>query len=156
MEADGSSKQWSLSVDMSEDPQAAEHHRHLGIPAGVIDPHNYDPRKVLDATALEHILKAQAAARAQAAASTTVFIGTFVTLISSAFGLVAALAWNNAITAGVKDLANGPLASLNLEGTPAAVAQAVIVTIIAVVVVVVLNRIAGRFAKQNAFKSASD
>ncbi len=65
---------------MSEDPQAAEHRQHFGVPAG-IDPRNYDPRKVLDATAMEHILKAQAAARAQAAASTTVFIGTIVTLI---------------------------------------------------------------------------
>jgi uncharacterized membrane protein len=141
---------------MSEDAQAAEHHRHLGIPAAVIDPHNYDPRKVLDATAMEHVLKAQAAARAQAAASTTVFIGTFVTLITSAFGLVAALAWNNAITAGVIGLANGPLKKLHLAGAPAALIQAVIVTIIAVVAVVVLNRIAGRYAKQNAFKSASE
>jgi hypothetical protein len=142
--------------DVSEDSQAAEHHRHLGIPAGVIDPHNYDPRKVLDATAMEHVLKAQAAARAQAAASTTVFIGTFVTLITSAFGLVAALAWNSAITAGVHQLADGPLASLKLSDTAKAVAQAVIVTIIAVVAVVVLNRIAGRFARQNAFRSSSD
>jgi ABC-type sulfate transport system permease component len=141
---------------MSEDSQAAEHHGHLGIPAGVIDPHNYDPRKVMDATAMEYVLKAQAAARAQAAASTTVFIGTFVTLISSAFGLVAALAWNTAITKWVNALAAGPLKPLHLDDTARAVAQAVIVTIIAVVAVVVLNRIAGRFAKQNAFKSASD
>jgi hypothetical protein len=156
MVADGSSKQWSEEKIMSEDPQAAEHHRRLGIPAGVIDPRNYDPRKVLDATAMEHVLKAQAAARAQAAASTTVFIGTFVTLISSAFGLVAALAWNSAITAWVHDLAKGPLAPLKLTGTAAAVAQAIIVTAIAVVAVVVLNRIAGRFARQNAFKSSRD
>jgi hypothetical protein len=156
MEADGSSKQWSLRKHMSEDAQAAEHHRLLGIPASVIDPHTYDPRKVLDATAMEHMLKAQAAARAQAAASTTVFIGTFVTLITSAFGLVAALAWNSVITKAVNDLAQGPLASLKLNATEQAFAQAVIVTIIAVVAVVVLNRIAGRFAKQNAFKSASE
>jgi hypothetical protein len=141
---------------MSEDPQAAEHHQHLGIPAG-IDPRNYDPRKVLDATAMEHILKAQAAARAQAAASTTVFIGTFVTLITSAFGLVAALAWNSAITVGVNQLAAGPLKPLHLTGTAILpFVQAIIVTVIAVVAVVILNRIAGRFARQNAFKSASD
>ena len=141
---------------MSEDPQAAEHRQHFGVPAG-IDPRNYDPRKVLDATAMEHILKAQAAARAQAAASTTVFIGTFVTLISSAFGLVAALAWNTAITAGVNKLAAGPLKSLNLSGTAILpFAQAIIVTVIAVVAVVILNRIAGRFAKQNAFNSATN
>jgi len=140
---------------MSEDPQAAEHRQHFGVPAG-IDPRNYDPRKVLDATAMEHILKAQAAARAQAAASTTVFIGTFVTLISSAFGLVAALAWNTAITAGVNQLADtGPLASLK-KSAILPFAQAIVVTVIAVVAVVILNRIAGRFAKQNAFNSATN
>ena len=139
---------------MSEDPQAAGR-QHFGIPAG-IDPRNYDPRKVLDATAMEHILKAQAAARAQAAASTTVFIGTIVTLITSAFGLVAALAWNTAISDWVTDMSNGPLASLHLSNTSQAVVKALIVTVIAVVAVVILNRIAGRFARQNAFKSATD
>jgi hypothetical protein len=143
-------------TDMSEDPQAAEHHRHLGIPAGVIDPRNYDPRKVLDSAALERVMKAQAAARAQAAASTTVFIGTIVTLISSAFGLVAALSWNTAITAGVNGLASGPMKSLHLDSTSKSIVQAVIVTLIAVVAVVILNRIAGRFARQNAFKASSD
>ncbi len=139
---------------MSEDPRAAEHRQHFGLP-GVVDPRNYDPRKVLDATALDHMMKAQAAARAEAAASTTVFIGTVVTLITSAFGLVAALAWNTAITLWIHDLTAGPLAPLHLKGTPAAVAQAVIVTVIAVVAVVIVNRIAGRFAKQNAFNSAT-
>src|SRR5215469_13058204 len=91
---------------MSEDPQTAERHRHISLPPGI------DPRKVMDSAAVERVLKAQATARAQAAASTTVFIGTIVTLISSAFGLVAALAWNNAITIWVKDLESGPLASL--------------------------------------------
>jgi hypothetical protein len=156
MEANGYSNRWSLRIDMSEDAQAAEQHRRLGIPAGVIDPHNYDPRKVLDATALEHVLKAQAAARAQAAASTTVFIGTFVTLITSAFGLVAALAWNNAISSWIADLTSGPLAPFKLGKTPALMVAAVITTIIAVVAVVALNRIAGRFAKQNAFKSSTE
>ncbi|MGO8947617.1 MAG: DUF5654 family protein [Ktedonobacterales bacterium] len=141
---------------MSEDTHAAEHHPRLGIPAGVIDPRNYDPRKIVDATALDHIMKAQAAARAEAAASTTVFIGTVVTLITSAFGLVAALAWNTAITDWISDLAKGPLASLHLSSTGKAMVQAVIITVIAVVAVVIINRVAGRFAKQNAFKSASD
>jgi hypothetical protein len=135
---------------MSEDPQAAEHHRHISIPSGI------DPRKVMDSAAMERVFKAQAVARAQAAASTTVFIGTIVTLISSALGLVAALAWNSAITKWVNDLAAGPLAPLHLSGTGQAVAQAIIVTIIAVVAVVALNRIAGRYAKQNAFNSANN
>jgi hypothetical protein len=140
---------------MSEDPQAvdtqtAEHHRHISIPVGAMD-----PRKVMDSAAMERVLKAQAAARAQAAASTTVFIGTIVTLISSAFGLVAALSWNTAITAWVQQLAKGPLASLkNSPLLP--FAQAIIVTVIAVVAVIILNRIAGRFAKQNAFNATNN
>jgi hypothetical protein len=110
----------------------------------------------MDSAAMERVLKAQATARAQAAASTTVFIGTIVTLISSALGLVAALAWNNAITAWVNSLARGPLAPLKLSGSALAFAQALIVTVIAVVAVVVLNRIAGRYAKRNAFNAANN
>src|SRR5215467_8971877 len=121
---------------MSEDPQAAssqtvdtqtaEHHRHISLPVGAMD-----PRKVMDSAAMERVLKAQAAARAQAAASTTVFIGTIVTLISSAFGLVAALSWNTAITKWVNTLATGPLASLK-NSALLPFAQAIIVTLIAV------------------------
>ena len=115
-----------------------------------------DPRKVMDSAAMERVFKAQAAARAQAAASTTVFIGTIVTLISSALGLVAALAWNSAITEWVHQLAAGPLAPLKLPAGVLTLAQALIVTVIAVVAVVALNRIAGRYAKQNAFNSANN
>jgi hypothetical protein len=140
---------------MSEDLQAAsspaaEHHRHLNIPVGAMD-----PRKVMDSAAMERVLKAQAAARAQAAASTTVFIGTIVALVSSAFGLVAALSWNTAITGWVQWLAKGPLAPLDLGGF-LPFAQAIIVTLIAVAAVVILNRIAGRFAKQNAFNATNN
>jgi hypothetical protein len=109
----------------------------------------------MDSAAVERVLKAQAAARAQAAASTTVFIGTIVTLISSALGLVAALAWNNAITVWVQDLAKGPLAGL-AKSPILPLAQALLVTLIAVVAVVILNRIAGRYAKQNAFNAANN
>jgi hypothetical protein len=134
----------------AEGTQAAEHHHHISIPVGVMD-----PRKVMDSAAMERVFKAQAAARAQAAASTTVFIGTIVALISSAFGLVAALAWNSAISAGVHQLATGPLAPLKLSGAALSFAQAIIVTLIAVVAVVILNRIAGRLAKQNAFNATN-
>jgi hypothetical protein len=143
----------AASSQVAVDSQAAEHHRHIGLPVGAMD-----PRKVMDSAAMERVLKAQAAARAQAAASTTVFIGTIVALVSSAFGLVAALSWNTAISAGVKQLAAGPLAPLHLDKNPTALsfAQAIIVTFIAVVAVVVLNRIAGRFAKQNAFNATNN
>jgi hypothetical protein len=69
---------------------------------------------------------------------------------------VAAFSWNSAITAGVNQLAAGPLAPLHLNGTAKSVAQAIIVTLIAVVAVVILNRIAGRFAKQNAFNATNN
>ncbi len=134
----------------AEGTQAAEHHHHISIPVGVMD-----PRKVMDSAAMERVLKAQAAARAQAAASTTVFIGTIVALISSAFGLVAALSWNTAISAGVTSWRQGRWLRSSI-GAALSFAQAIIVTLIAVVAVVILNRIAGRLAKQNAFNASND
>jgi hypothetical protein len=138
----------AASSQVAVDSQAAEHHRHISLPVGAMDPH-----KVMDSAAMERVLKAQAAARAQAAASTTVFIGTIVALVSSAFGLVAALSWNTFLTAWVNQMARGPLRQFHLTGAALSFAQAIIVTLIAVVAVVILNRIAGRFAKQNAFNA---
>ena len=136
--------------------QAAEHHRRISMPNGMIDPRNYDPRKALDSAAVERVLKAQAAARERAAASTAVFIGTIVTLVTSAFGLAAALAWNSAISSWINDLSKGPLAQFNLSGTAKLVVQALLITILAIIAVVILNRIAGRYAKKNAFKASVD
>src|SRR5579871_2904985 len=131
--------------------QAAEHHRRISMPNGMID-----PRKALDSAAVERVLKAQAAARERAAASTAVFIGTIVTLVTSAFGLAAALAWNSAISSWINDLSKGPLAQFNLSGTAKLVVQALLITILAIIAVVILNRIAGRYAKKNAFKASED
>lgn len=127
---------------MSDDVRTAEQHWHLGLPQGI------DPRKVLDAAGLERVLKAQAAARAQAAAATTVVIGTIVTLVTSAFGFVAALAWNNAITQFMKE--DVTITGRHLDPTLLAVIQAVAVTIIAVIAVVIIQRVAGRWAKKTA------
>ena len=125
---------------MSDDVHVTEQHWHLGLPQ------NMDPRKVLDAAGLERVLKAQAAARAQAAAATTVVIGTIVTLVTSAFGFVAALAWNSAITKVIGNLQ----VNWKMDPTLLAVLQALAVTLIAVIAVVIIQRVAGRWAKKSA------
>src|SRR6185437_9575849 len=56
-----------------------------------------DPRKAIDPATVERMIHAQVAARAQAQAATTVVLATIVSLITSAFSFVAALAWNSAI-----------------------------------------------------------
>lgn len=121
--------------------QVADQHWHLGLPQGI------DPRKVLDAAGLERVLKAQAAARAQAAAATTVVIGTIVTLVTSAFGFVAALAWNQAINAVITSYVQ---VAWKLNKTLLAVLQAIAVTIVAVIAVIIIQRVAGRWAKKSA------
>ena len=143
---------------MSDDQQlqqAAEQRRRLGLPAN-LDPRHLDPRKALDPAALERVLKAQAAARAQATAATTVLIGTVITLISSAFAFVAALAWNDAITKGLGSLVNRFAPQLAKAGATIALIHAVVVTVIAVVAVVILNRIAGRWVKKSAIAGQNE
>lgn len=119
--------------------QVADQRWHLGLPQGI--------DKVLDAAGLERVLKAQAAARAQAAAATTVVIGTIVTLVTSAFGFVAALAWNQAINTFITDTVK---VTWKINATLLAVLQALAVTLIAVIAVVIIQRVAGRWAKNTA------
>jgi hypothetical protein len=132
---------------MSEDQKAAEQRRRLGLPAGL------DPRRAVDPATMERLIRAQEQARAQAAAATTVVLGTIVTLISSAFGFVAALAWNDAIRDGVTKVFGwfhikvGPLTG--------EIVRAIVFTIIAVVAIFVLQRIAGRWAKRAAITAAA-
>src|SRR5258707_1391203 len=64
---------------MSEEQQTAEQRRRLGLPAGLA---GLDPRKAVDPATMERLIRAQEHARAQAAAATTVVLGTVVTLIS--------------------------------------------------------------------------
>jgi small-conductance mechanosensitive channel len=115
----------------------------MGLPQG------FDPRKALDPAAMERVMKAQAVARAQATAATTILIGTIVTLITSAFSFVAALAWNDAINNAINSL----IPSANK--TTVSVLRALAVTIIAVVAVVVLQRVAGRWAKRSAIAATA-
>lgn len=135
---------------MQEDPKVAEQRRRLNL-----DPRNLDPRKALDPASLERVLKAQAMARAQAQAATTVVIGTIVTLISSAFGFVAALAWNDAIRAMLNDLLKRAGLNNQLGATGQAVLTAVVFTIIAIIAIVILQRVAGRWAKKAAIGAAA-
>jgi hypothetical protein len=69
------------------------------------------------------------------------YLQTMISLASAAFGVVAALAWNSAITALVKEVfpSGSALVSLFL--------YAVIVTVIAVIVMVNLGRLAERHAQ---------
>lgn len=102
-----------------------------------------DPRKALD-PAVKSMVDLQVRARLQAQQSTTVFIATVVSLVTSAFGFVAALAWNTAIQAVIDRAIK--LGSLKLGATTAKVFYAVIVTLIAVLAVFIIRAIASRIA----------
>ena len=77
-------------------------------------------------------------------ANRTAYLQTMISLASAAFGVVAALAWNGAITALVKQIfgTGAQIVSLFL--------YAIIITIIAVIVMVNLGRVAERTAQPKA------
>lgn len=129
---------------MSDDQVITEeHHKRLSIPGPL------DPRKAVDPAAMERVIRAQERARAQAAAATTVVIGTVVTLVSSAFGFVAALAWNDAIMAALNRFLKVYF-NMDANGVKVQLIRAVVFTVIAIVAIVVLQRVAGRLAKKAA------
>ncbi|HZC07921.1 MAG TPA: DUF5654 family protein [Ktedonobacterales bacterium] len=145
---------------MSDDQQRqeAEHRRRFGVPPG-IDLHNFDPRKAMDPNSLATVLRAQAIARAEAQAATTVIIATIVSLVTSAFSFVAALAWNTAIQAALDKYfgPQGPLyATLGRHQLLIKGVYALIVTIIAIIVILIVNRFAGNLAKKSALALASN
>src|SRR5262249_20099132 len=124
---------------MSEDQRAAEQRRRMGLPQGL------DPRRAMDPAAMERLVRAQAAARAQAQAATQVLVGTLVTLVTSAFGFVAAFAWADAIQKILEEnISNGFLKGQKLPEGTVKLIYAFVVTILAVVITFVVNRIAGR------------
>ena len=65
-------------------------------------------------------------------------IDKIAALLTAAFGLVAALAWNGAILAIFKEIFGDP------NSLPAMITYAVIVTIIAVIVTIWIGRIAAK------------
>jgi len=114
-----------------------------------------DPRRAVDPGAIERMIHAQVVARTQAQAATTVVLATIVSLITSAFSFVAALAWNTAIQQLLKEnvtvqKGTGIFGITISEGGVQAI-YALIVTVIAVLVVLLLNRIAKRYANKSAF-----
>ncbi len=143
---------------MSEDIQRheAEQRRRFGIPQGV-DPRNLDPRRMMDAAAVEKLMKAQAIARAEAQAATTVVIATVVSLVTSAFSFIAALAWNDAIQSLLLGLTtSNKVGSFTLNPTEVKIVYALAVTVIAIVVILIVNRFAGDLAKKSAIAAATN
>ncbi|HEX8033878.1 MAG TPA: DUF5654 family protein [Ktedonobacterales bacterium] len=136
---------------MSEDQKVAEQRRRMGLPQG------FDPRKAMDPATMERMIRAQAVARAQAQAATTVVIGTIVTLVSSAFGFVAALAWNDAINATLNEVLKRTFHynDADILGSKVQLIRAVVFTLIAVLAIVILQRVAGRWAKKAAISAAA-
>lgn len=131
---------------MSDDQTAAEQQRRrMGLPPGL------DPRRAVDPAAMERLVRAQAAARAQAQAATQVLIGTLVTLVTSAFGFVAAFAWADAIQKILEEnINNGFLKGQKLPEGTVKLIYALVVTVVAVAITFLVNRIAGRIAKKSA------
>ena len=74
----------------------------------------------------------------------SVYLQTMISLASAAFGVVAALAWNSAITALVRQIFGSGAQVISLF------LYAVIITIIAVIVMVNLGKVAERTAQSKA------
>jgi uncharacterized membrane protein YjjP (DUF1212 family) len=72
-------------------------------------------------------------------------VATMIALASTAFGVVAALAWNSAITAWFNNSFGGQLAQRTPGATVNALfVYAVVATVVGVVVIVLLGRLAAR------------
>jgi Family of unknown function (DUF5654) len=69
---------------------------------------------------------------------TKAIVQSMITLASAALGLVAALAWNEAIKAAMKELLGGN------ESLAALFTYAILATLVAVIVLLVLSRIAAK------------
>jgi hypothetical protein len=128
---------------MQDTTQPPEQQRHGGI----------DPRKAVEPSTIDRMLHAQAVARAQAQAASTVVISTIVSLVTSAFGFVAALAWNSAIQKVLEETVMPNLGGRLGDGG-VLVVYALLVTLLAIVVVFLLNRIASRWVKKSAAEAA--
>ena len=74
----------------------------------------------------------------------SVYLQTMISLASAAFGVVAALAWNSAITALVRQIFGSGAQVISLF------LYAIIITIIAVIVMVNLGKVAERTAQSKA------
>lgn len=135
--------------DTTQTPPPNQQRRGISLPGGL------DPRRAIEPAAVDRMLRAQAVARAQAQAASTVVISTIVSLVTSAFGFVAALAWNSAIQQILQQHLNPTLAKIGLGASEVLVIYALVVTLLAIIVVFVLNRIASRWVKKSAEEAAT-
>ena len=78
------------------------------------------------------------------------FLQTMITLASASLGLVAALAWNEAIKATIKAVFNTG------ESLAGLYTYAVLATIIAIVVLIYLARAASRLGGESAFSREAE
>lgn len=76
-------------------------------------------------------------------------VQTMIALASASLGLVAALAWNEAIKATLKQLGLG-------EDLAGLYAYAIIATVIAVVVLAILGRLASKLGGEAAFEREAE
>lgn len=81
---------------------------------------------------------------------TKMILQTCITLASAALGLVAALAWNDAIKAAMKEILGED------EGLAALFTYAILATLIAVVVVLVLAKIAAKVGGEAAISREAE
>jgi Flp pilus assembly pilin Flp len=81
---------------------------------------------------------------------TKAIVQSMITLASAALGLVAALAWNEAIKAAMKELLGGD------ESLAALFTYAILATLVAVVVLVVLSRVAAKVGGEAAISREAE
>ncbi len=81
-------------------------------------------------------------------------MATIITLVTSAFGFVAALAWNDALTQLLNPSIESSLRTLHAPTVWAVLVKAILITLIAVIAVVILNSVARRMVKQSALNAA--
>jgi VIT1/CCC1 family predicted Fe2+/Mn2+ transporter len=126
-----------MSLDPNSTPETAEQSRRR------LERMGFRPEQVQEMQRLAASMAQQQMRRSIETASN--FITTVVALLSSAVGFVAALAWNNAISAW--------LPTINLFNTSSDVLKkfyyAIVATVFAIVVIAVLGFINGRIKGQN-------
>jgi hypothetical protein len=81
---------------------------------------------------------------------TKAIVQTMITLASAALGLVAALAWNDAIKSAMKEVLG------ENEGVAALFTYAILATLIAVVVLIILARIAAKVGGEAAISREAE
>lgn len=85
-----------------------------------------------------------------AKATTQMVLQTFITLASFAFGLVAALAWNEAIKETMKQMLGQD------EGLAALYTYAILATVVAIVVLLILSRMAAKVGGEAAISREAE